>query len=447
MAPTLDRFVTSPLTIKAEVLLRIEHCLLAKRRRRRRSAPHRLAPAVARAVPPLAGAALPRRAAVEERRATPRRRRWRRRDAGASPRSPARVAAERYGLQRGRGEHPGPAEQRARASWCSAATARPSRAATTRPRILLRGAARGRRAASRCWSRSPTAHQPAAPSSRGRSRGAPGSTCSSSICAGHVDEPRVARGAATRSSAAALSRQGAGLVPGRRWPEGEANDTSTSRRTWCRPWIRSLEPYPPGKPIEELEREYGITGSIKLASNENPLGPSPKAVRGAARGARATCTATRTAAASTCAAPLARKLGVVARRAHLRQRLERDHRAGRAHLPARRRRSGDGRSGVRHLPHGRRRRRAAPAASCRCATTPTTSRRSPTAITPATRLVFLANPNNPTGTIFFRARVGGASSRACRAHVIVVMDEAYVEFVEDPAYPDSLADLRRRAAR
>lgn len=42
--------------------------------------------------------------------------------------------------------------------------------------------------------------------------------------------------------------------------------------------IQSLVPYPPGKPIEELEREYGITGSIKLASNENGLGPSPKAV-------------------------------------------------------------------------------------------------------------------------------------------------------------------------
>lgn len=42
--------------------------------------------------------------------------------------------------------------------------------------------------------------------------------------------------------------------------------------------IESLVPYPPGKPIEELEREYGISGSIKLASNENALGPSPKAM-------------------------------------------------------------------------------------------------------------------------------------------------------------------------
>jgi len=42
--------------------------------------------------------------------------------------------------------------------------------------------------------------------------------------------------------------------------------------------IEQLDTYKPGKPIEELEREYGIKGAIKLASNENPLGPSPKAV-------------------------------------------------------------------------------------------------------------------------------------------------------------------------
>ena len=42
--------------------------------------------------------------------------------------------------------------------------------------------------------------------------------------------------------------------------------------------IEAITPYPPGKPIDELEREYGISGSIKLASNENPLGPSPLAV-------------------------------------------------------------------------------------------------------------------------------------------------------------------------
>jgi histidinol-phosphate aminotransferase len=40
--------------------------------------------------------------------------------------------------------------------------------------------------------------------------------------------------------------------------------------------VRELTPYQPGKPVEELERELGITSSIKLASNENPLGPSPQ---------------------------------------------------------------------------------------------------------------------------------------------------------------------------
>jgi histidinol-phosphate aminotransferase len=42
--------------------------------------------------------------------------------------------------------------------------------------------------------------------------------------------------------------------------------------------IKAITPYPPGKPLDELEREYGITNSIKLASNENPWGPSPKTI-------------------------------------------------------------------------------------------------------------------------------------------------------------------------
>ena len=43
------------------------------------------------------------------------------------------------------------------------------------------------------------------------------------------------------------------------------------------PYVRTLAPYVPGKPLEELEREYGIRDSIKLASNENPHGPGPLA--------------------------------------------------------------------------------------------------------------------------------------------------------------------------
>ena len=45
------------------------------------------------------------------------------------------------------------------------------------------------------------------------------------------------------------------------------------------PGILNLKPYEPGKPVEDLERELGIKNAIKLASNENPMGPSPLALK------------------------------------------------------------------------------------------------------------------------------------------------------------------------
>ena len=66
-------------------------------------------------------------------------------------------------------------------------------------------------------------------------------------------------------------------------------------------WILRLAAYPPGMPLEELEREYGISGSIKLASNENPFGPSPRAVA-ALSDAIGVCTAIPTGAGSICVA-------------------------------------------------------------------------------------------------------------------------------------------------
>ncbi len=42
--------------------------------------------------------------------------------------------------------------------------------------------------------------------------------------------------------------------------------------------VQALSPYQPGKPIDELKREYGVSDVIKLASNENPLGPSEKVI-------------------------------------------------------------------------------------------------------------------------------------------------------------------------
>ena len=43
--------------------------------------------------------------------------------------------------------------------------------------------------------------------------------------------------------------------------------------------VRALQPYQPGKPLDELEREYGVKEAVKLASNENPLGPNPRVIK------------------------------------------------------------------------------------------------------------------------------------------------------------------------
>ena len=53
-----------------------------------------------------------------------------------------------------------------------------------------------------------------------------------------------------------------------------------------KPSIDTIQPYQGGRPIEEVQRELGITDIIKLASNENPLGPSPLAVQAIAESAK-----------------------------------------------------------------------------------------------------------------------------------------------------------------
>lgn len=60
------------------------------------------------------------------------------------------------------------------------------------------------------------------------------------------------------------------------------------------------------------------------------------------------------------------------------------------------------------------------------------------AITPQTRIVFLCNPNNPTGTIYTRDAFERFMA-AVPEHVLVVVDEAYFEFATDPAYPEGFA--------
>jgi histidinol-phosphate aminotransferase len=190
------------------------------------------------------------------------------------------------------------------------------------------------------------------------------------------------------------------------------------------PTIERLAPYEGGKPIEELERELGITDAVKLASNENPLGPSPRALEA-----------------------VKRVLGnsnrypdgsVYALRAKLAQR----HGVGMDEILL-----GCGSNELldlavrtfctpaQHI--------AALASGVPFTAVPLTAAlvhdlpAMAAAVKPETRLMFVANPNNPTGTHVGRAAVEKLL-REVPPEVIVVMDEAYLEYADAPDYPDSL---------
>jgi histidinol-phosphate aminotransferase len=200
-------------------------------------------------------------------------------------------------------------------------------------------------------------------------------------------------------------------------------------------YIRSLIPYEPGKPIEEVEREYGISGSVKLASNENPLGPSPRAL--AVLRERlpelhlypdGDCFYLKRA--------LAQKLGVQPDRLIF----------------------GNGSNEIIELAARTFMRPGDEAVMAEQAfvvyelivqavggkrkTVPLKNfthdlAAIADAVTPQTRLVFLANPNNPTGTIY-RRREWQAFLERISPDVLVIVDEAYFEYVEEADYPNSL---------
>lgn len=199
--------------------------------------------------------------------------------------------------------------------------------------------------------------------------------------------------------------------------------------------IRDIVPYAPGKPIEELEREYGIREAVKLASNENPLGPSPKAK--AAMLARiddlhrypdGDCFYLK--------AALAGRLGVS------RDQIILGNGSNELIELAARTFMQPGDEAVVSEATFVAYRLVLDAMGCVTHSVPLKEfaydlEAMAAAITSRTRLVFLANPNNPTGTIYGR----GPWERfldSVGPDVLVVADEAYFEYVDDPEYPDSL---------
>src|SRR6266508_4203417 len=204
--------------------------------------------------------------------------------------------------------------------------------------------------------------------------------------------------------------------------------------------ILGIAPYEPGKPIEELERELGLTNVIKLASNENPLAPSERVLK-----------------AITEALPHLNRYpdggGY-----YLRQALAHRHGLSGEHIIL-----GNGSNDLIELavrgflrageeaviPH--------PsfvvypmivqaAGGIRVVVTLKDHRLDleamARAITPMTKLVFIANPNNPTATIVTADEVEHFLARV-PDRTIVVFDEAYWEFAQGPDFPESLAYMKQ----
>ncbi|HDZ57685.1 MAG TPA: histidinol-phosphate transaminase [Pseudomonas xinjiangensis] len=209
----------------------------------------------------------------------------------------------------------------------------------------------------------------------------------------------------------------------------------------AQPGVQKLSPYVPGKPVEELAREFGLRAEdiVKLASNENPLGPGPEVLK-AIKAALSDMTRYPDGNGFALKQALAAKLHVAPAMITL----------------------GNGSNDILELVT-----RAfvasqhevvfsehafavypivTQAVGAKAVVVPAREwghdlAAMAAAITPATRLVFIANPNNPTGTWIERAELE-AFLKQVPEQVIVVLDEAYTEYVETSDVPNGIDYLR-----
>lgn len=205
--------------------------------------------------------------------------------------------------------------------------------------------------------------------------------------------------------------------------------------------IKSITPYVPGKPLEELKRQYGISNAVKLASNENPLGPSPKALDAIAINERLEhLNRYPEGSGYLLINTLSKKYGI-----------ERDQII-----------LGNGSNEVIELlvrtfllptdevivasPSFVVYDSITQAAGGRSIVIPLKKwchdlKAMAQAMTEKTKLIFIANPNNPTGTINNKEEMEELLEKVPK-DVIVAVDEAYYEYVTDQSYPDSLEYIK-----
>jgi histidinol-phosphate aminotransferase len=199
--------------------------------------------------------------------------------------------------------------------------------------------------------------------------------------------------------------------------------------------VQKLTPYQPGKPIEELQRELGLLEVTKLASNENPLGPSPIALA-AIKSALAEIARYPDGNSFKLKRLLAERLGVEPAQITL----------------------GNGSNDILEIVprvfanadseiiYSQYAFAVYPLATmsvgAKAVVTPARNwghdlHAMLMAVTPATKVIYIANPNNPTGTWLDKQSLGDFLANV-PAKVIVVLDEAYSEYVSQPNYPNGL---------
>ena len=206
------------------------------------------------------------------------------------------------------------------------------------------------------------------------------------------------------------------------------------------PYIESLAPYVPGKPIEEVTREYGVPDPIKLASNENPIGPSPKALA-AIQAALGHLHLYPDGAAFTLRQGLSKFLGVPSNEIVL------GNGTNEIITLLARTFLADGDEAIFSATTFLCYRISVQSCGRKFFEVPMREHRADLeamarAVTARTRLLYLSNPDNPNGTYNTKSELEALMAKVPE-RCLVVLDEAYFEFADAPDYPNGLT-LRSR---
>jgi histidinol-phosphate aminotransferase len=211
-----------------------------------------------------------------------------------------------------------------------------------------------------------------------------------------------------------------------------------------RPAIGPLVPYEPGKPVEEVQRELGLERVVKLASNEGQFGPFSQALEAIERGAPE-LNRYPDGGAYRLRAALAERHGVEFENVAIAAGAD----AVVMYLSLAVLDPGD--EVVCGWP-------SFPSYVLDAVKLGAEPKRVPLAnhrydlerilaeVGSRTKIVYLCNPNNPTGTMVGRADVEAFFDRV-PAHVLTVLDEAYFEYVDEPDYPDGIEEYFKRGRR